>query len=86
MKSNIGVILGLVMVVFAVMLGVSYATTSFGALDLSTNISGSEFEEQYNGTVESIGGTLNILQVLPMVAAVIAILAALIGMKTYFYK
>jgi len=82
MKLKIGAIAGLVMVVMAVMIAISYGTAAFGALDSGTNLTGTAYEDQYDTAVESSQAAMGLLDIIPIVAAVLAILLGVVMFRS----
>lgn len=81
MASGTNAILGAVIVIFALVIGMSYGIHALGAVDSSQNMTGSPYEEQYNATVEGSTASLSLVGYLPYLLAVFAIIAALVMMR-----
>lgn len=81
MASGINAILGVVVVIFALVIGMTYGLHALGAADSSQNMTDSPYEEQYNATVEGSQASFSLIGYLPLVLGALAIIAALVMMR-----
>lgn len=83
--AGINQILGAVILIFALVIGMSYGLQALGAADNGAqNMTDSPYAEQYNATIEASAASLSLTGYLPLVLAIFAIIAGLYMMRRVF--
>ena len=67
----------------AVAIGVTYMTTALGAIDENTNLTGTEYEDVYNLTIDTGQETINLFAFMPWILILVGIVIALASIYKY---
>jgi len=62
-------------------IGIPYVVLIMGATDEGADLSGSDYEEQYNSTTDTSIATISIMQFMPFVVGILALLIVVAGIK-----
>ncbi len=79
--SGYNAILAIGVLIFALAIGMTYGISALGAVDGTQNMTGSPYEGQYNSTVDASITSFSMVQYMPLVLAVFAIVAAMVMMR-----
>jgi len=79
---KVGVLIALAMLAFIVMALYTFSISIFGAVDSSTNMTGSPYQEQYNTTQSITRATLSIISFAPLMLGFVALIAVLLWFST----
>ncbi|MFA7087421.1 MAG: hypothetical protein WC145_12210 [Aliarcobacter sp.] len=79
--TGINNIIAVAVAIFAVMIMVMYGISALGAVDGAQNMTGSPYEEQYNASVGASTTSFSIVQYIPLLLGVFAIVGVFVLMK-----
>lgn len=80
-RTGMNTILGALMVIFAIVIGLTYGIGALGAADSATNMTDSPFSDQYNATVSASTISLSLLGYLPIVLGIIALVGGFVILR-----
>ncbi len=81
MATGLNTILGAALVVFALVIGLTYGISALGAADSAVNMTDSPYEDQYNATVDASTASISLISYLPVMLVIIALIAGLIILR-----
>ncbi len=81
MATGLNTILGAALVVFALVIGLTYGISALGAADSATNMTDSPYADQYNATVGASSASISLISYLPVMLVIIALIAGFIILR-----
>ncbi len=81
MATGLNTILGAALVVFALVIGLTYGISALGAADSAVNMTDSPYEDQYNATVDASTASISLISYLPVMLVIIALIAGFVILR-----
>lgn len=81
MATGLNTILGAALVVFALVIGLTYGIGALGAADSATNMTDSPYSDQYNATVDASSASISLISYLPAMLVIIALIAGFVILR-----
>lgn len=80
-STGLNTILGAALVIFALVIGLTYGISALGVADSATNMTDSPYSDQYNATVDASTVSFSLLGYLPIVLVSIALVAGFVILR-----